>query len=286
MERFREKILTRGTADCPFSQYHLQLAKEDAVFAPTHWHPECEILFMKRGLAEIRCDKLTFALSPGQIAFIPPGALHAVHALQANSMYDAFVFSFDLLNLPSAHFFQKELIVPLKAGTHRFPYVLEPGQPHYGVVSDALTRICHCPPDSPKRKRIIFVSMVQVFGQMMDTLVPRERSAIQKGNSTLKQCLQYMQEHCDEHITLGQIAGQVHLHPNYLCAMFKDLTGQTVFQHLLQIRVEKAAELLRARTHSVAEAASVCGFDNTGYFAKKFKELMGCSPKEYSLRSR
>ena len=283
MEHYRERIPARGTSDCPFSQYHLHLSHPGSVFAHTHWHPEAEILYMKTGLVEVRCDKLVFSLSPGQIAFISPGTLHAIYALEADSSYDAFVFSFDLLSLPPTHFFQKELVTPLRSGTHKLPCILQQEDLPYASVRDALEHICQCPPSSPQRKRIVFTSMVQVFTAMMDMLQVCSVTSYHKSNVVLKQCLQFMQAHYSERITLQQIADHVHLHPNYLCSMFKDYTGQTVFQQLILIRIEKAAALLQQKC-SVAEAASACGFDNTGYFAKKFKAVMGCGPKEYSLR--
>ena len=55
---------------------------------------------------------------------------------------------------------------------------------------------------------------------------------------------------------------------------------------LTNIRVEKAAELLRSRDIAVSAAAAECGFESPGFFTRKFKEIMGVTPKRYSLQYR
>lgn len=284
MDKFREKIITRGTADCPFQRYSLKRSNAGTIFSTIHWHPEAEILYMTQGAVEVRVDKTTFSLSARQIAFIPPGQIHDIQGILPNSSYNAFVFSLDLLSLPESHFFQKELISPIRSGNLRFPYVLLPSDTPYGNVSEALDRICSLRKDDPHYKRVIFTSMVQLFTAMMDYLVPASSLSLKKSNKILKTCLHYMNQHYANHLTLQEIADQVHLHPNYLCAMFKDYTGQTVFQHLTRIRIEKAAELLRSTDISVSETASACGFESLSFFTKKFKLIIGIAPKEYSLR--
>lgn len=284
MIKYREKVSKRGTADCPFSRYSLRRSDPGATFSNIHWHPEAEILYMMQGAVKVRAGKHTFKLLPGQIAFIPPGQLHAIWGIEADSSYVAFVFSLELLSLPESHFFQKELIAPLLSGSLRFPYVLRPSDAPYPVVAAALDKVCELSKDDVKYKRVVFSSMVQVFTAMMDSMEPSSADSLQKSNEALKCCLQYMNDHFSEHISLQKIADQVHLHPNYLCALFKDYTGQTVFQQLTRIRIESAAQLLRSQNISVSSVASACGFDSTSFFAKKFKAIMGASPKEYSLR--
>ena len=284
MERYREKVTLRGTADCPFQQYYLLRSNANATFSNTHWHPEAEILYIQKGAVEVRIDKSRFSLLPGHIAFIPPGVLHSMNSIAAQSSYYAFVFSLDLLSLPENHFFQKELIAPLRAGTHRFPYLLLPEESRYCDVSSALDKICQCPENDPHRKGVIFLSMILLFSSMKESLVKSTTHHLEKNNNTVKLCLQFMESHCTEHLTLKQIADHVHLHPNYLCALFKDYTGQTVFQHLIRIRIEKAANLLRRGNITVSQVAIACGFDSAGFFSEKFKSFMGISPKEYSMQ--
>lgn len=282
MERNREKIFFRGTADCPFEHYRMRRVQPNGIFAYIHWHPEAEILYLRSGCIEVLVGKQTLLIQPGQIVFIHPGQLHAIRNCSEPSYYDAFVYSMALLTLPDAHFFQQEIIAPLQSGSKRFPTVLKPDEPGYGEVSNALDTVCKEDANAPQYKRTVFSSLVRLYLALEGQLLPVSVDAMGKNHETLKKCLQYMSAHLHEHLTLEDIAGQVHLHPNYLCALFKDYTGQTVFQHLIRMRIDRAAELFRTRSISVADAAAACGFENPGFFAKKFKALMGISPKAYS----
>lgn len=285
MDKLREKVTSRGTADCPFQRYHMIRTNPNGSFANIHWHPEPEILYMRHGTVEVRVGKQILTMSPGTVIFILPGQLHAIRALEPESSYDAFVYSLDLLSLPESHFFQKERIAPIRAGTLCFPTLLLPDHPAQPHVAEYLDRICNTPRADSKYKQTIFLSLVQLYLAMWDFMVPAPYDALRKNNETIKLCLDYMNVHYAEHMTLESIAQQVHLHPNYLCALFKDYTGQTVFNHLIRIRIENAAHLLRTENISVSSAAAACGFESTGFFTKKFKAIYGVTPKQYSTNA-
>ena len=285
MDTYREKVYHRGTTDCPFQQYHLKCTLPNITLTATHWHPEYEILYIQTGSIELKSDKQTSTLFPNDIAFIQPEWLHSIKTLEENTSYYAFVFSLDLLTLPRSHFFQKEVIAPIASGTHQFPPVLRDNDTHYASIASALNDLVVCNTQSPARKAVVFSSILQVFLKMADSLLPCSTQK-KRNNETVKIALQYMNTHFADHLTLQQLAEHVHLHPNYLCALFKGYTGQTAFYHLNRIRIENAAELLRTGKVSVSEAATRCGFDSTGFFTRKFKEYIGLSPKEYSIMHR
>lgn len=283
MDRFREKVKQRGTKDCPLSKYHFIKPRKDSLCATIHWHPEFEILHVSEGSIEVRVETELYTLTPGDICFIPPGKLHGIRSSSDNSIYDAFVFSLDLLTLPATHFFQKNLIHPLRAGTHCFPFLLKPDAPPFGTVSQALKQISSICVQSPHYKQVLFCSMVQVFTEMMPYLESCDNVHTRKGNDAIKECIKYLQTYYADHLTLPDIAKHVHLHPNYLCTLFREYTGQTVFQLLILIRIEKAAEALRSENRSISEIAAEYGFDNPCYFTKKFKEIIGCTPRQYAM---
>ena len=62
----------------------------------------------------------------------------------------------------------------------------------------------------------------------------------------------------------------------------KSLTGQTAVDYIRSVRLKKAAILLSRKTFTVAEVMYMVGFSNHSYFAKRFQELFGKSPKQYA----
>jgi DNA-binding response OmpR family regulator/two-component sensor histidine kinase len=66
----------------------------------------------------------------------------------------------------------------------------------------------------------------------------------------------------------------------------KSLTGQTAVDYIRSVRLKKAAMLLSKKTFTVAEVMYMVGFSNHSYFAKRFTEMYGKSPKQYAEEER
>jgi AraC-like DNA-binding protein len=81
--------------------------------------------------------------------------------------------------------------------------------------------------------------------------------------------------------SLEQLGREAGCSPFYLSRIFSQETGTTIPRYLRQIRIERAAELLRAGTHNVTEAAMEVGYSSLSHFSKAFCETIGCCPMLY-----
>ena len=85
--------------------------------------------------------------------------------------------------------------------------------------------------------------------------------------------------------SLAQISREAGCSAFYLSRTFSQEMGMTIPQYLRQIRMERAAALLRAGTHNVTEAAMEVGYNSLSHFSAGFHELFGCCPGLYPLRT-
>ncbi len=74
--------------------------------------------------------------------------------------------------------------------------------------------------------------------------------------------------------------GRSHEH---VCRTTKQLLGLTPTQYVNQIRIEHAAHVLRSDDLPVEALAEQCGFENTGYFYRLFRQIYGTTPRSYRL---
>ena len=81
--------------------------------------------------------------------------------------------------------------------------------------------------------------------------------------------------------SLEMLAAQVGCGTFHLSRTFSQQVGQTVPQYLRQLRLEKAARLLREGRHNVTEAATAVGYSSLSHFSKAFWEAFGCCPGLY-----
>jgi AraC-like DNA-binding protein len=84
---------------------------------------------------------------------------------------------------------------------------------------------------------------------------------------------------------LEEIGRMVGCSPFHLSRTFSAATGMTIPQYLRQLRMERAAELLRSGKFNVTEAALEVGYSSLSHFSQVFHETFGCCPGLYPLRT-
>jgi AraC-like DNA-binding protein len=81
--------------------------------------------------------------------------------------------------------------------------------------------------------------------------------------------------------TLEALGQEVGCSPFYLSRIFSREVGLTIPQYLRNLRMERAAELLRSGRYNVTEAATEVGYSSLSHFSKAFCETIGCCPVLY-----
>lgn len=86
----------------------------------------------------------------------------------------------------------------------------------------------------------------------------------------------------NQHADLNTLAGMVFLTPTYLSKLFKQETGLTLTDYIIEIRIRKAKQLLKnAPDLKVHEIGAEVGYPDPAYFNKLFKKVVGVTPNEY-----
>jgi AraC family transcriptional regulator len=99
--------------------------------------------------------------------------------------------------------------------------------------------------------------------------------------------VEYVEEHLDAGPTLEQLAAVVRLSPYHFARQFKAATGLPPHQYVIARRVERAKQLLQARTDlSLAEVAARAGFVDQTVFCRHFKRRVGVTPGQFRRSAR
>lgn len=99
----------------------------------------------------------------------------------------------------------------------------------------------------------------------------------------LSRVARFCRENLDRRITLSDAAAAAQLSPNYLAHLLKKETGKSFLDLLTERRMEKARELLTHTDSRIAEVARAVGFEDEAYFARRFRQCVGQSPRAYRL---
>ena len=95
----------------------------------------------------------------------------------------------------------------------------------------------------------------------------------------LKQAIEYIQEHLAQEISLNELANELGISRYYFCRLFKQSTGLSPHQYVIQQRVERAKQLLQKSGMSIADIAQACGFSHQSHLHRHLKRLTGVTPK-------
>lgn len=91
----------------------------------------------------------------------------------------------------------------------------------------------------------------------------------------------YCFRNMDRLITVDELAELCGYSRWHFSKLFHKLTGMTPSEYMLDVKLEAALRLLRQGHSNIKEIAYRCGFQDQGYFARRFKARFGVSPSHY-----
>lgn len=101
------------------------------------------------------------------------------------------------------------------------------------------------------------------------------------GSQIVTAAKEFILKHAAGDISLGEIAWHVGKGEEHLARVFKRETGQSVFDYVREIRVNKAKTLLLNPALSLTQIAERCGFHSLSFFSRTFRQQSGVSPSHY-----
>lgn len=108
------------------------------------------------------------------------------------------------------------------------------------------------------------------------------REAIEtESTKPIRQAKQYIEEHYSEKIVLEDIADIVGLNPVYFSVLFKKEMDMNFSTYLMNIRMERAKEMLCSTNETIAAIGESVGYKDSRYFSQTFTRVVGVKPALY-----
>jgi AraC family transcriptional regulator len=212
-------------------------------------------------------------IKPGDVAVIPPGVIHSCATTQ-KSEFIVLMLSSKLVSEVKSQDFCQDIVEVI-------PHFAKPDSLIYQI---ALALKATLASDN---------TCSYVYAQSMATALAahllqnysvrkKQRSECCKGlpSSKLLKVTQFIFNHLSEDLLVGSMASEIGMSKYHFARLFKESTGMSPYQYLIQCRIERAKILLREKTVRISEVASTVGFSDQSQFTRHFKRLVGATPQE------
>lgn len=287
-DRQGRELVEHGTPLFPVACYHDNISE---MGVPWHWHDELEALVVESGTACAAANGTTCIVEQGEGFFVNTGVLHGVWPEgEEVCRLRSLVFHPRLVGGGVDSILWQKYLEPLLSDPCRpFVHFANAGgweREASQAVQDAW-QICVAEGEGFEfevRERLSRLIFLLFQNCPAAEKIPTEK--VLRDGERIKAMLQYIQEHYGEELTLTKIAQSAAVSENECLRCFRNMIGSTPIQYVKQMRIQRAAELLAATDRKISDIGGSCGFQEMSYFAKTFRELKGCTPKEYRLRLR
>lgn len=249
-----------------------------------HWHPEVELTLILSGQIEYQIEEHTYLLSKGDGVFCNSNSLHSgqMHKSQdctylSITFHPRFLYGYEnsILNTKYVRFITSNELWSSQ--------ILEPSVNWQGEVLDYMKNIYELslvqPEDFEFQTHMLLLNIWQRLYQHFSA----QPSHVQKPKQhlqRLRDILLFIEEHCQEEISLNDVAKTANICKSECCRFFKKHMGITIFDYILYLRIQNSLPLLK-KMDSITEVAAIVGFSSPSYYSQIFKRYMKCTPMEY-----
>lgn len=119
------------------------------------------------------------------------------------------------------------------------------------------------------------------FYELLHLLSLETSSGGHEERLSFQQMIGYVQQHYREDLRRDELARKTGMTPEHFSRTFRNYKGCSFSQYLSRLRLHQARLELQLSHASLEEIARRCGYGDTHYFSRKFKQQFGMPPRQY-----
>lgn len=111
--------------------------------------------------------------------------------------------------------------------------------------------------------------------------IKKQGDTSNNSNHIINRIEQFLLSSVNRTFSARELAEHVDMNYNYVSTLFKKIVGLSPQQYHTQVRIQRAATMLRNHEGTINEISTYLGFENVYHFSNVFKKVMGVSPRNY-----
>lgn len=230
---------------------------------PFHWHEHLEIHYIIEGTAKIRCENDVLEVTEGECLIINSNEMHEGAGGSCRYM---------CMLIPPGFARNSNVILNRIVKDLEIKAVLEIIINEYKEQNNAYDVAI---------SGYVALILTKLYRNYVFKEIREEKyKAYSQRILMLNEIIRYIHENFSSETELADTAKEFNINMYHLCHIFKEHTGKTFKEYLNGVRIDKAEELIKTTDASICEIAGLCGFNDSNYFSRKFRQIKGMSPRE------
>ncbi len=244
--------------------------------SPHSHHDMVEILYILRGDGIFEINGVPYPVRSGDLVIYNSDAVHhesfqfpppPVYGLEATDI--------QVEGLPPNFLIPSNAcpVIPLGEHASAFRQLFRSIYEHSSKQTPIASMTC----------QYLFLALLCMLHELMSggIAVPAHAKEESKANRLGRQIQIYVDEHALEALSVQSVAEHFDISSAYLFRLFKQVTGTSLMQYIIQRRIGEAQTLLLITDLSITEVSKRVGYDNLSHFVKMFTQNVGMSPRKY-----
>lgn len=208
-------------------------------------------------------------VTPGDLLYLPPGSAHAYGAMAGNP------WTIWWMHLAGRRVGRHVQLAGFRADR---PLVHIGIQPAVMALFRMLLDVFDLHPDAARWAAMQAAARHILAHIAALPTVPRNAG---RYDTAIREVLAHIAAHLDAPLALPALARRAGLSTGHFCRVFRAITGRSPIDHLIRLRMDRACVLFADRDRTVADIARELGYEDPGYFARLFRQVVGLSPRAF-----
>ncbi|EOL48835.1 AraC family transcriptional regulator [Enterococcus phoeniculicola] len=247
-----------------------------------HHHDFLEISIVLEGEVKYTIEEDEIHIGAGRIMLFNPGVKHGERQPENTYSHQLHIglSNISLDGLTRNHFPNKKALLDL--GEYQCEFLDKAWR---------LTREYN--EEKPEFQLMVKALIIEMLVLILRSLEKEQGSTVtlelsktaKRKQNIVNHAIYYLENHHNQEITLEQLAELLYVSPTHLSKIFKEATGVSPINYLIQVRLKHAKELLQNDQLTIRDVAQAVGYQDAYHFSKLFKKYYGVSPSQIEKKS-
>lgn len=249
-----------------------------------HSHQTLELMYFIRASGEYTIGDVTTSISNNSVIIVRKNIPHRYIAMGTeldsyNMLIDSNFFDNNIFTEQNFHDASERLrfFSEFLNGSKSYLYLKQDQKERNNILSTLSSMDQEY---QQKREGYNIVLQAQLTELLCRTFRGLSTETIRQ-QKTVGDIKRYLRSHLDSRFDLEKLSSEFSYSKTYLCRLFKDNTGQTIYEYLAKLRISAACEQISRTNDSLLDICHQVGFSDYGHFLRYFRKVVGQSPSDY-----